>query len=63
MYPLYTLPNPPLPMTKSSLNSFVAANTSLSEKRRHLSDGSVDCEDFDSLYAGSYDDLSSVPAP
>ncbi|KAJ0457511.1 hypothetical protein HanRHA438_Chr15g0723971 [Helianthus annuus] len=35
MYPLYTLPNPQLPMTKLSLNSSVAAFISLSEKRRH----------------------------
>ncbi|KAJ0535492.1 hypothetical protein HanIR_Chr09g0431221 [Helianthus annuus] len=47
-------------MTKSSLNSPVADLTSVSEKRRQRSDGSVECEDFDSLYAGPYDDLSSA---
>ncbi|KAJ0535499.1 hypothetical protein HanRHA438_Chr09g0412181 [Helianthus annuus] len=38
-----------MPMTKSSLKSFVAALTSVSEKRRHRSEGSVE-----------YDDLLSV---
>jgi hypothetical protein len=39
MYPLYTLPNPPIPMIKTLSKSFVAALILANEKLRHNSDG------------------------